>query len=136
MLRFSDFFHLPLLDPLIARIIAERRRVTIVTGLASKVATSAAGVGTLLNSRITMVRALVGEILAAWPDAHIAIVGQDRDAIRIPRSRQRRVTFLQVRPNLSYDTQIGQAIRRRPDIVLIDQLDTSNAQAAARDYGL
>jgi sigma-B regulation protein RsbU (phosphoserine phosphatase) len=130
MLRFDDFFHLPLLDPLITQIIAERRRVTIVTGLASRVATSASSTGVLPSSRITMFRALVGEILAAWPDAYIAIVGQDRDTIRIPRSRQRRVTFLPVRPTQSYDTQIGQAVRRRADLVLIDQLDTSNVQAA------
>jgi hypothetical protein len=30
-----------------------------------------------------MFRALVGEILAAWTDAHFAIVAQDRDAIRL-----------------------------------------------------
>jgi serine phosphatase RsbU (regulator of sigma subunit) len=60
----------------------------------------------------------------------VIVVGQDRDAVRIPHSRQRRVTFLMVQPAQSYAERIDQAIRRRPDLLVIDRLGEASARGA------
>jgi serine phosphatase RsbU (regulator of sigma subunit) len=130
MLKLNDFFHIPQIDPLIAQLVAERRGLVVVAGLESHQATSAAEGGLLPSGRITMFRALIGEILAAWRQAHVIVVGEDRDVVRIPRSRQRRAAFLPVSPTVGYDDRIGEATRRQPDLLVIDRLNRASVRAA------
>ncbi|HEX9438300.1 MAG TPA: hypothetical protein VF909_01410, partial [Roseiflexaceae bacterium] len=120
MLKLNDFFHIPQIDPLIAQLVAERRGLVVVAGLESHQAMSAAEGGLLPSGRITMFRALIGEILAAWRQAHVIVVGEDRDVVRIPRSRQQRAAFLPVSATVGYADRIGEATRRQPDLLVID----------------
>src|SRR5262245_17588212 len=122
MLKFDDFFHLPQLDPLIAQLIADRHGVVVVAGLDAPVSGAAHDSGVLPSGRTALFRALVGEMLQAAPHAPTVLVAEDRDAVRLPHSQYRHVTRLLVQPPKTYTEQVAQALRRQPDLLVIDQL--------------
>src|SRR5262245_34220245 len=129
MLRLDDFFHLPQLDQLITQVVADHRGLVVVAGLDPRPLVSATEGGLLPSGRGAVFRALVGEMLAdGSPTA--AVVAERRDAIRVPRSLQRRVRVLEVQPPRTYAGQISAAQSRRIDLLVIDRLDDASAPAA------
>src|SRR5262245_7872482 len=109
MLKLDDFFHLPQLDTLIARLAADTAGLTVVAGLDPRPAIGPAVSDQFLPSgRSAIFRILLAEILAASSPSQVAVVAEDPDAMRIPR-RGRRVTTLLVRPEQTYAEQIAAA---------------------------
>jgi len=129
MLRFDDFFHLPELDQLIAQVIAAPQGLIVVAGLDPRPLVSSTEGGLLPSGRGAVFRALVGEMLASESQTAI-VVAERRDAIRVPRSLQRRVKVLEVQAPRTYAQQISAALSRHPDLLVIDRLDDTSAPAA------
>lgn len=128
MLRFSDFSHLPELDDLVGRLVAETSGLTVVAGLDNRPGgTDAANVpaGFLPSGRATIFRVLAGEILAAHPNASCAIVTEDRDALHISRRLGGRISLTHVRPPLNY-TEALNGLSRRPALLFVDRVTPEN----------
>jgi hypothetical protein len=129
MLRFDDFLHLPELDPLIAELVTDRAGLTLVAGLDSHVLGTAGEHALLPSGRTALFRVLAGEILSGG-GASALVVAENREAVRVPRSLQRRVRVLVAAPPHTYAQQIQSAVGRRPDLLIVDRLDESSAPAA------
>jgi len=140
MLRFSDFSHLPEVDALLRRLIAEPSGLVVVAGLDSRpggetAAEPLAPPHFLPSGRATIFRVLAGELLDAYPDARCLVVGEDRDALHVARRHRRRLELIQVRSPLTYAEAIDAALAREPDLLVVDKLSAENLPsllAAAR----
>ena len=145
MLKFEDFFHLPQLDPLIERLVAGEPYppdaaptslrglpvggLIVVAGLDPR-QVSPADDSLLPSGRATIFRILMRQILASHPRARAIVVAADKTAVRVPRQLRRRVKLSLIRPPLTYASCIGDAARRRPDLLVIDRLCAETAPAA------
>lgn len=140
MLRFSDFSHLPEVDALLRRLMAEPAGLVVVAGLDSRSGGEAAGEPAglphfLPSGRATIFRVLAGELLDAHPDAHCLVVAEDRDALHVARRHRRRLELVHVKSPLTYAEAIDAALARRPGLLVVDRLSADNLPsllAAAR----
>jgi serine phosphatase RsbU (regulator of sigma subunit) len=126
MLKLADFFHLPEVDALVARVIADEPGLILVTGLDSR---PTDGDTVIASGRATVFRILMREIMAADPDTRALVVTQDRETVRVPRALKRQVAFAVIRPPHTYAGQIAEAAHQRPDLLVIDQLSEENVPA-------
>jgi len=78
------------------------------------------------------------EILAAHPAARAIVVTEDEAFIRPPRQLRRRIALSLVEPSQTYADRIADAVRRRPDLLVIDRLcaETTPAALEAAQGGL
>lgn len=119
MLKLADFYHLPELDAIVGRLIADAPGMIVVAGLDPRPVSEDAF---LPSGRATIFRVLLGEFLDANPGVRAVVVAQERDVVRIPRGYGRRVSFALVQPQLPYPDQIAAAAARRPDLLVVDRL--------------
>jgi len=90
MLELKDFIHLPDLDPLIGKLLADNTGLTLVTGLDPRPEVSAAA-GVPASGRATIFRILVRQILESRPASRALVIATERGALRVSRPLQRRV---------------------------------------------
>ena len=130
MLELRDFFHLPQVESLIEQLVTPHPGMILVAGVDPRpAADSTPQLGYQPSGRLTIFRLLLRRFLAATPETRAIIVAADRDVIRIPRKLRRRVTLLTVDPSLSYQHLITEAVRRRPDLLVIDRIEEAAVDA-------
>ncbi|CUS06012.1 putative Phosphoserine phosphatase [Candidatus Promineifilum breve] len=140
MLRFSDFSHLPEIDDLVRRLVAETAGLVVVAGLDSRPGGDSPGDTTdpfhfLPSGRSTIFRVLVSEALDAQPRARCLVVAADRGAINVARRFRNRIELIEVKPSFGYAEAIAAALAKRPDLLVVDRLAADNLPpllAAAR----
>jgi serine phosphatase RsbU (regulator of sigma subunit) len=132
MLELKDFFLLPQVDALIEQLVADKPGLVIVAGLDPRLTAAAqpASGGFLPSGRATVFGILARQILAAHPMAQAIVVAETKDAVRLPNSLRRQVKLALVKPPLTYADQLAAAIRQRPAVMVIDQLNAETAPAA------
>ncbi len=130
MLKLGDFSHLPQLDALVERLVAGGPGLSVVAGLDLRPTTLAAGDGFLPSGRSAIFGIVMREILTAHPSARAIIVAENKATVRIPRQFRRRVRLSLVMPNQTHADWIADAVRRRPDLLVIDRLCAETAPAA------
>lgn len=131
MLELKDFFHLPQVDDVLAQLVAERRGLIAVVGLDPHPSvTTAEPDGFLPSGRATIFRILARQLLTAVPNRHAIVVAADKDAIRIARQQRRQVQLIPVRARDTYASCIAQAAARRPDLLIVDELNQASAAPA------
>lgn len=128
MLDFKDFLHLPQLDPLVEQIVTDGPGLVVIAGLDPRpmVVSPHAG-GFLPSGRPTIFRILMRQMLENSGSGKAILVVRSRDAVRIPRQFRRRVEFSLVRPPYSYAGRISDAIHRRPELLIVDELSPESA---------
>ena len=139
MLRFSDFSHLPEIDDLVSRLVAETAGLVVVAGLDSRPGGETPGEADpfhfLPSGRATIFRVLAGEMLEAQPKARCLVVAADRGALNVARRFRDRIELIEVKPSLDYAEAIAAALDKRPDLLVVDRLAADNLPpllAAAR----
>lgn len=131
MLTLNDFFHLAEVDTLMAQMTAGGPGLTIVAGLDPRPVLPLVDTNSLLASgRGSILRILMREVMDSRPYARGLVVAEDRDAVRVPRQLSRRVEVLPVAPPYTYASRIAEAVHRRPELLVIDQLNSENVPAA------
>ena len=131
MLKLGDFSHLPQLDALVERLVADGPGLIVVAGLdLPPTTTLTADDGFLPSGRSAIFGIVMREILTAHPSARAVVVAEDKAAVRIPRQFRRRVKFSLVKPPQTHADWIADGIRREPDLLVIDRLCAETAPAA------
>ncbi len=130
MLKLGDFFHLPRLDTLVEQCVADRSGLSVVAGFDPR-STSVPSVDDsfLPSGRSAIFRILMDGILAARQGSRTVVVTEDKAFIRVPRHLRRQITLSLVEQPLTYADRIADAIRRRPDLLVVDRLYAENATA-------
>lgn len=90
MLELKDFIHLPDLDPLIGKLLADSTGLTIVAGLDPRPEVSAAA-GVPASGRATIFRILVRQVLESQPGSRALVISTERGALRVSHRLQRQV---------------------------------------------
>ena len=131
MLKLADFFHLPQLDPLVEQLVADGTGLLVVAGLDPR-PMSAPGAGDVFlpSGRSTIFRILMREILTAHPSARAIVVTEDKALMRTFRQLRRRIALSLVEPSQAYADWIADAVRRQPDLLVVDRLCAESAPAA------
>jgi serine phosphatase RsbU (regulator of sigma subunit) len=128
-LRLADFYHLPELDTIIARLIADGPGLVVVAGLDPRPAASDAS-AVIPSGRGSIFRILLGDLLDAHPRARAAVVAHEREAVRVSRTHQRRVSFFDVQRPEGYADVVATALRRAPELLVVDRLGPANVASA------
>ncbi|MDT8306621.1 MAG: GAF domain-containing protein, partial [Anaerolineae bacterium] len=138
MLELKDFIHLPALDPLIGKLLADNRGLTVIAGLDPRPEISEAA-GVPGSGRTTIFRILVRQLLENQPGLRALVVTAERGSLRLSRQLRRRVEEHVVHSAAEMAETVG-AIAAVSDggqaaLLVIDHLDGANvapALAAAR----
>ncbi|MGD8398567.1 MAG: hypothetical protein PVG11_06895, partial [Anaerolineae bacterium] len=135
MLTLADLAHLPLIEPLVAEIVADGPGLVVVAGidprpLAPGGSRAGSGGGFLPSGRATIWRILFREIMEAHAGGRAALVARDPASLRVPRAWRRRVDVLRVASLAAYAEAIARAAGRGPDLLAVDELTGESAPAA------
>jgi serine phosphatase RsbU (regulator of sigma subunit) len=139
VLTLKDFYHLPQLDAVVEQLVADGPGLTVVAGLDPRpLAWSAGSEGLMPSGRSTIFRILMREMLAAHRWARAIVVAESKDVVRVPRQLKRRVEWSLVEPPGDYVQSIADAVRREPELLVVDRLcpDTATAALQAAQNGL
>ena len=130
MLKLEDFFHLPQLDTLVEQLVADGPGLTIVAGLDPRpLDLPAMSDGFLPSGRSAIFRILMRQILATRQSARAIVVAENREAVRVSRQLQRQVRLSLVQPPYTYADRIADAVRQRPELLVVDRLCAVTAPA-------
>ncbi len=136
MLTLRDFYHLPELDQTIQEILTSESGLVLVAGPDGRRAPGAASGELLLGSiRASMMRLLWDQFMAEHPDARCVVVAKDRSSFRPDRAFRRRVETFPVQEIQDYERQLELISNLRPDLLLVDRIDSENVQAVLRFAG-
>jgi hypothetical protein len=130
MLALKDFYHLPQVDSLVQQVVSGRPGLVVVAELDPRPQAAAAVDGFLPSGRATIFGILAREVLAAHPAAQATLVSAQRDAVRLPPALKARVRVPPLKNAPSCPAQLAQAIDRRSEIILIDELDAETVPLA------
>lgn len=143
MLTLKDFLHLPQLDEVVAEVVSGEPGLVVVAGLDRRPATAEeGGDGFLPSGRATFFRILMREMLErerpAGNSNPRAIVVAPKASVRLPYHLKRRADHLETSASRPASQRIKEAIRRVPELLVVDQLDpeTAPAVAAAAQVGM
>ena len=139
MLRLDDFYHLPDLDALVEQLVADGPGLVVVAGLDPRpLVRSASTEGFLPSGRSTIFRILMREILTTDPSMRAIVVAESKEAVRIPSRLRRQVEWSLGEPPRTYAECIADAIRQRPEMLVVDRLcpETANLALDAAEGGL
>ncbi|MBN2304782.1 MAG: SpoIIE family protein phosphatase [Anaerolineae bacterium] len=125
MLRLRDFFHLDAVDTFVAEITGGGPGLIVVAGLDPR-----AEHQELASGRGTLLRILMREFMESHPAARCMTVGEGPGVLRVPRAFRDRAESLVVRPPYTWASRIAEAAQRRPDLLVIDRLDSESIPAA------
>jgi phosphoserine phosphatase RsbU/P len=90
MLELKDFIHLPALDPLVGKLLANENGLTLVAGLDPRPEICEAA-GVPGSGRTTIFRILVRQLLESQPQTRALVLSGERGALRIARQLRSRV---------------------------------------------
>jgi len=130
MLKISDFFHLPQLDPYVKQMIAAPSGMILIAGLDARPEQGEQGAAFLPSGRSAIAGILLHEILLAHPYARAVVVSTDRSAAHVSRPLRPRVDLEWAESNEQRPERLAEAIRRRPGLLVIDHLDAASAPLA------
>lgn len=134
MLKFSDFYHLPQLDPLINEMVASKTGLIVIAGIDARPeggqAEGKPGDVFLASGLTALFDILVQTMLAADSATHAVVVARQRGLERVPRQLKRRIKLLPVELGLSYERQVRNALDEQPSFLVIDRLTSESAAAA------
>jgi serine phosphatase RsbU (regulator of sigma subunit) len=131
MLKLGDLFHLPQLDPLVEQLVTDGPGLVVVAGFnPHSTSVPSANDGLLPSGRSAIFRILMDGILATCQGSRAIVVTEDEAFMRVPRRLRRRINLSLVEPPLTYADRISDAVRRRPDLLVIDRLCAESAPAA------
>ncbi len=131
MLKLGDFFHLPQLDMLVEQLVANGSGLIVVAGLDLRPMSSPIiSDGFLPSGRSTIFRILMREMLMAHQPVQAIVVTRDKAVIQIQRQLRHQIKLSLVELPLTYADRIADAVRRRPGLLVIDQLCAETAPAA------
>lgn len=131
MLALRDIHHLPLLDRALERIWETRCGLILVTGWTPTTTKIPELTHSLLPSgRVMIFWVLVNEFLAAHPESRAVIVTRDRASARFSGRLKSQVAVSLVTQSHPYPVLIEAAARRRPELLVIDELRAENALPA------
>jgi serine phosphatase RsbU (regulator of sigma subunit) len=137
MLKLRDFLHLPQLDPLVEKLVADDSGLVVLAGINARQGEANSDGNAFMPSGLSAIfNILLQEILLAHPLQHAVVIAEEKTLARVPRQISRRVRWIRVEPPYTYAQQIEQAARQRPGLLVIDHLDADSAPAlfrAARD---
>ena len=126
MLKLRDFLHIPQLDPLFEEMAASKTGLVIISGLDPRPVPSPSSEVLLPSGRSTIFDIVLQEILTAQPAVKAVIIAADKSTGRVPRQFKRRTTLLSIESLEDYPGRIFEAIRRKPDLMVIDRLTPDN----------
>jgi len=86
--------------------------------------------GILPSGRSAIFRILIRHILTRQPTARAIVVTETKETLRVPRQLKHRVEWALVQPPYTYTGRITHATVRRPELLVIDQLDAETAPVA------
>jgi hypothetical protein len=131
MLSLRDFLHLPQLDPLVEQMILGEAGLVVVAGLEARPLSAPVTGDVLLPSgRSTIFSILMQEIIEAHPGLRAVVVTKERSVAQVPKQMKYRVIRSLVEPPFSYADLIGDAVRKRPGLLVIDRLTPETAPLA------
>lgn len=130
MLKLRDFFHLPQLDTLVSKLVAEEHGLILLAGINARPDTPQPEEAVHASGLSALFTILLQEILLAHPLAQAVVVAEERALGRVPRQISRRVRLLQVESPEEYTRQIEIAYRQRPGLLVVDRLTPETARAA------
>ncbi len=119
MLKLTDFFHLPLVEALFARITAGGPGLVLVAGLGTSEAATQQGY--LASGHMMLLRLLMRECLSAHRALSCTIIAPDRDTIRAPREARSRVVT-RVIGSRSASDHLAAASVDGTGLIVLDQL--------------
>ncbi|HEX2980353.1 MAG TPA: hypothetical protein VHO48_08825 [Anaerolineaceae bacterium] len=130
MLKFADFNHLPQLDPLIARLIAEKPGLVVVAGMDPNPVSGEwlAGEVFLPSGRPSIFSMLAQQMVSEHPGERAVVLTRNKELLRVPRQLKRRIAIAEVEEPISLADRAAQVISSHPDLLIVDQLDPESAQ--------
>jgi serine phosphatase RsbU (regulator of sigma subunit) len=138
VLELRHFVHVPQLDPLIDELVADGPGLSVVAGLDPRLDGVPGEDAFLPSGRSTIFRILLNRTLDANPSMQAVAIASDRQVVRVSRRHGRRVQAWVIRPPDTYAARIAAALRRRPGLLIVDQLDAETAslvlEAAQNGY--
>ncbi|MBI4787630.1 MAG: SpoIIE family protein phosphatase [Chloroflexi bacterium] len=131
MLELKDFFHLPQVDALLEQLVVDEPGLVLVAGFdPDPSATAWSSLRYSPSGRSTFFGILARQMLMSQRNGRAIVVAESKDAVRIPSSLRRQVEWAFVKYPLTYAEQLNAAIRRRPETIILDQLNTDSAPLA------
>ena len=137
MLDLRDFYHLPQMDALVARLVSGAPGLIAVAGPDGRfTADTLPRAGFLPSGRGAVFGMLVEKILTAHPEGRVYVVAQNKTFWRVPRSFKHRVDYLLAQSPLDYPDHLAEGLRSRPSILIMDRLTKETASLALELGGL
>jgi sigma-B regulation protein RsbU (phosphoserine phosphatase) len=130
MFTLRDFFHLPQLDPLVDRMLAEPAGLLVVAGIDPLLEARSGLSGFLPSGRQALFGMLMDALLAKYPKKKCIVVTQDKKVLRVQRQFRRQVQFDLIDPSTGYADRIGADALLQPGLLVIDRLEPENARPA------
>jgi sigma-B regulation protein RsbU (phosphoserine phosphatase) len=128
MLELRDFLHLPQVESLFGRLVQPQPGVILVAGWEPHPsAPPPPEDGFLPSGRLMIFRILCRRFLSTNSRTRAIVVASDRDTLRTTRAQRHRTTVLAVRPPLSYEDLINEAVKRNPGLLAIDRFEEAAA---------
>jgi serine phosphatase RsbU (regulator of sigma subunit) len=84
----------------------------------------------LPSGRLTILRILMRQILAAPNHRGAIVVSEDPHVVRIPGQLRRQIRLSLVEPPLTYEGAIADAVRHHPGLLVVDRIDAENVVSA------
>lgn len=141
MLTLHDFLHLPQLDPLLERILAQESGLVVIAGPDARPQGSpgehARDSGYLIpgSGRESLLRVLLDGILDSRPKAHALVVSTNPKSFHLPKRLKKQAETLAVESDSGYAAALARALATRPHMVALEKLDSESlplALSAAR----
>jgi serine phosphatase RsbU (regulator of sigma subunit) len=128
VIDLKDLSHLPQVDALIDQLVADGPGLVVVAG--HDPSPAAAEGGFLPSGRAGLFRILMRQMLMAQPGSRALLVSDAAEPMRVPRELARRVVVQQPVPTQTVAERIHTAVMRRPDLLVIDPLNSDTTAAA------
>ncbi len=137
MLGLKDFIHMPQVDRLVERLVHDTPGIVLVAGLEPRrlQAEEEEPPRLLSSGKMAILRILMREILEAHPREHCIVFAENHEAFRIPRGMHSRVEVFQPRQGELRSKWMHEAIRRRPGLLVLEELNAETAPGALEAAG-
>jgi serine phosphatase RsbU (regulator of sigma subunit) len=140
MLKLSDFYHLPQLDPFFKQMVEEGPGMIVLAGIDARQVNALSGSfenalpgDAFLNSGLSaLFDILVYTILESLGQGQAVVVAREKSTARVPRQFRDKIKYLPVEGGSSYDRQIHYAASLKPALLAVDRLTLESASAAFR----
>jgi sigma-B regulation protein RsbU (phosphoserine phosphatase) len=123
VLEIKDFIHLSRLEKIIEELVEEKSGLVLIAGLDPRPYAQSKSVTSFLpTGRSTIFRILARQMVDNQPGSQCIIVAKNKDVLRISRQQKIKVEWFLLRSEDQYADRIDEAIRLKPDLLVIDQM--------------